>query len=252
VETYRVIAPFWVGSDFLLTDYDPCALPEPTYTLEIVPREEESRVCYNTVEANTIEQFSTRGSTVDNVEGFQVQFLGRDNFIISHRYSILVRQYVQSPEAYAYYEALRQFSGSESLFSQVQPGELPANVSRDDGTQEEILGWVEAVSVSEQRLFFNYDDLFPGEELPEYPFNCRLLSVPESHVSYCAFDTRDESCPQSVIESVDQGLISYYAPYDENLVPVSSCPGPHVHTPIICGDCRLLGSNEVPEFWIEE
>ncbi|MBT8223691.1 MAG: DUF4249 domain-containing protein, partial [Eudoraea sp.] len=31
-ETYKIIAPAWDDEEFRLTNYDPCALPEPTYT----------------------------------------------------------------------------------------------------------------------------------------------------------------------------------------------------------------------------
>ena len=53
-ETYKIIAPFWTPQDFLLTDYDPCALPTITYNLEIVPREEEQQVCFQTVPSSRV------------------------------------------------------------------------------------------------------------------------------------------------------------------------------------------------------
>ena len=182
-----------------------------------------------------------------------VRFIGKDNFIITHRYSILVKQYVQSLESYTFYETLRKFSSSESLFSQIQPGELLANISRKDGKQEDILGWVEAISVSEQRLFFDFEDVFPGEELPAYPFNCQLLSAPE-RILGCMNGAPIQiidGCPPGVVEGVNENLYSYYAPYDADLVPFSLCPGPYIFTSNICGDCRFLGDNVEPEFWIE-
>ncbi|MBC29451.1 MAG: hypothetical protein CMH48_01260 [Muricauda sp.] len=248
-ETYKIIAPFWDDEDFLLTNYDPCALPEPTYNLEIVPRTVQNRVCYNTVQSNTIEQVSTTGNAAPNVERFQVRFIDRIDFIISHRYSILVRQLVQSIEAYSFYETLKKFSETESLFSQIQPGALVANVTRKDGNPENVLGYVEAVSVSEERIFFDYVDFFPGEELPPYPFNCGEHSSPESHRSYCASGPDGgDPCPQSIIERVHLGLITYTGNNDEN---IGSCPGPYKYVARICGDCTLLGENVVPDFWIE-
>ncbi|WP_228235295.1 DUF4249 domain-containing protein [Allomuricauda sp. M10] len=251
-ETYKIVAPMWSPVDFKLTNYDPCALPEPTYDLEIVPREVQNQVCYNTVSSNTIELASTAGNPGSKVSKQMVRFIGRDNFIISHRYSILVKQLVQSADAYSYYETLKSLSQSEDIFSQVQPGALYANVSRKDGKDENVLGYVEAVGVTEKRLFFNFEDLFPGEELPPYPYGCGLETARESHLSYCyAGEGLPEDCPPSVIERVDQGLISYYAPYSESLVPNSSCPGPYVFVTRVCGDCTLLGANVVPEFWEE-
>jgi hypothetical protein len=250
-ETYKIVSPYWVATEFVLTDYDPCALPEPTYTLEILPKEVENRVCYNTVSSTTIEQLSTAGNPQGKVSKHMVRFIGKDNFIISHRYSILVQQQVQSADAYSFYKTLKSFSQSDNIFSQIQPGAIYANVHRKDGTSENVLGYVEAVGVSDQRLFFNYDDFFPDEELPDYPFNCFLQSFPESHPSYCNPQPVPNPCPQSIIERVNIGTITYFSAYDENLVPYASCPGPYVVVPRICGDCTLLGSNVEPDFWID-
>ncbi|WP_088340900.1 DUF4249 domain-containing protein [Robiginitalea sediminis] len=248
-ETYKVIAPFWDENEFRLTNYDPCALPEPTYTLEIVPREVQNQVCYNTVPSETVVQASLPAGTGNTLQRFPVRFIPRDDFIITHRYSILVRQYVQDADAFGFFEALKRFSQTESLFSQVQPGALTANMNRSDGTDENVLGYIEAVSVSAQRIFFNYDDLFPGEPLPPYPFVCIEHSSPESHVSYCfSGPTGGDDCPQSIIERVNLGLSTYTG---ENINNIGTCPGPYTYVNRVCGDCTLLGENTVPDFWEE-
>lgn len=251
VETYKVIAPLWSNQEFKLTNYTLC--PESEYTLEVVDREVQNRVCYNTIDSNTVIQTSTFNNTTDNIERFMVRFIGKDNFIITHRYSILVKQYVQSLESYTFYETLRKFSSSESLFSQIQPGELLANISRKDGNTEPVLGWFEAVSVAQQRIFFDFEDLFPEEELPDYPFNCQLLSVPE-RILWCprgAPEQLRDGCPPGAIEGIVGNFYTYYAGDEPELAPNSTCPGPYVVTTNICGDCRLLGDNVEPEFWIE-
>lgn len=248
-ETYKVIAPFWDPSDFRLTNYDPCALPEPTYTLEIVPRQEENQVCYNTVPSETVIQTSLAPGSGSTLNRFPVRFIPRDDFILTHRYSIRVQQLVQDADAYGFFEALKRFSETENLFSQVQPGPLTANMHRADGTRENVLGYVEAVSTSEQRIFFNYTDFFPGEALPPYPFVCIEHSSPESHLSYCfSGPTGGNDCPLSIIERVNLGIISYTG---DNVNNIGTCPGPYAYVNRVCGDCTLLGSNTVPDFWEE-
>ena len=77
-----------------------------------------------------------------------VRFINRNNYIISHRYSILVRQFVQSNEAFTFYETLNDLSRNESLFSETQPGFLAGNVSStavvkiNSDTSYGILRWV--------------------------------------------------------------------------------------------------------------
>ncbi len=240
-ETYKIIAPYWQAYDFELSFFD---TETQEHDLTIVERQVQNQICYNTVVSSGIDQVSTLGNADSKVQRHMVRFIGQDNFIISHRYSILVKQYVQSKEASSFYEVLKDFSQSESLFSAVQPGALYANVQRADGREENVLGYVEAVNVSEQRLFFNYEDFFPDEELPPYAFgfNCDLQTAPLFSLP---------GCPQGLLPRVDLGLVSYFAVYDENLVPLASCIGPYVFVPRLCGDCTLLGDNAPPNFWIE-
>jgi len=246
-ETYKVIAPDWSPIEYKLTDYDPCALPEPTYTLERIETEVERRVCFKTDVSNTIVQ--AEATSVENgLERLLVRFINKENFIISHRYSILVHQNVASPESFGFYQQLDNFSRSDNLFSQVQPGFLEGNLFDESGDQGKVLGFFDVVSVSSRRLFFNYEDFFPDEELPEFPFNCRPNSTPESHISCRAIGLFPGGCPPSIIERVDQDVITYLRRNNEEL---GLCPGPDIYVPKICGDCRELGSNVVPEFWIE-
>ncbi|MBA4746778.1 MAG: DUF4249 domain-containing protein [Muricauda sp.] len=243
-ETYKIVAPNWLPVDFELTGYDNSVFP-PEYNLEIVEREVQNRICYNTVPSTTIEQISTAGSPDRSISKHMIRFIGKDNFIISERYSILVQQQVQSADAYSFYETLKSFSQSDNIFSQIQPGAIYANVHRKDGTSENVLGYVEAVGVSDQRLFFNFDDFFSEEELPEFPFNCNPMTARIYN------EPPPPSCPEDLLSRLDNGTVTYFGAYDENLVPNASCPGPYVFVPRVCGDCTLLGSNVEPDFWEE-
>ncbi|MEM7382200.1 MAG: DUF4249 family protein, partial [Bacteroidota bacterium] len=247
-ETYKVIAPFWTPVEFELSNYDPCALPVITYDLEVVAREQEERVCYNTRASEDVILNSTEGLSGNGVERFLVRFISREDFIITHRYSILVRQLVQDLEAFSFYQQLDDFAKSESVFAQVQPGLLESNIRFEDGRQTPVLGYFSVASVSEQRLFFDFEDYFDGEPKPAYIVNCTLQSSPEAHPSYC-IDDPIRPCPQSVVERVNIDVISYV---DENNGGLDAvCPGPYIFVDRICGDCTILGSNVVPDFWIE-
>jgi hypothetical protein len=257
-ETYKIIAPNYSSFDFLLTDYNPCTpTPEIEYTLEIVPRTEEQQVCYNTVPSSTVIQNDATTLSTPNIRRFPVRFLGATDFMIRHRYSILVRQYVQSPAAFSYFQALEQFSSSETIFNSVQPGFLNGNIRGVGTVEAPVIGFFEVVSVSERRLFFNFEELFPDLEQPPYINNCGLHSSPEAHLSFCIdcslfppgqCPTDNSGCPQSIVERVDQGLIAYV---DVNAAGIGTCPGPYIYVDRECGDCTVLGSNVVPEFWIE-
>lgn len=249
LETFKIIAPSWKREDFVLTNYDPCALPQITYDLEIIFRDnDEGKICYNTFASTEIVQTSTLGLSQNLVERFPVRFINRENYFITHRYSILVKQYLQSPGAYGYYQSLSGFSSSGNVFSGVQPGFIEGNIRAANANNAMVLGYFEVASVTEKRLFFNYSDLFPEEVLPEYPVACDLTGPPLEHVSYCFTGMSGALCPLSIVESVNLGLIAYDDLNDQN---IGACPGPFTVTRRACGDCTVIGNSEVPEFWIE-
>lgn len=248
-ETYKIIAPDWRPEDFVLSNYDPCALPQITYDLEIIFRDnEEGKVCYGTDPSEGIVQNTTLGLQENRATRFPVRFLNRENHIISHRYSLLVKQYVQSVNAYNYYRKLKSFSSSENVFSSVQPGLLEGNIKADSDSEKKVLGYFEVASVSEERVYFNYADLFPDEPLPDYAIPCVPSGPPLEHTSYCFTGMMGSLCPLSIVESVNIDLIAYYELNSEGL---GSCPGPYLVTSRACGDCTVLGESNVPDFWIE-
>ncbi|UII79366.1 DUF4249 domain-containing protein [Flagellimonas sp. CMM7] len=228
-ETYRIIAPTWTPTSLVGEPGGGCALLK-------VPNTTDDEVCYTTDFSNRIIITSTEDLAEDRVSNFMVRFISRDNYIISHRYSILVRQFVQSNEAFTFFETLNELSGSESLFSQTQPGFLQGNVFSNDNRDERVLGFFDVSSVSEKRIFFNFDDFYPGEPLPPYIESCRFSSPPIASPAGC------------VLRPLIESGAGIYA--GDNGEPLDG-EGPFFVVPRVCGDCNVLGATEIPDFWIE-
>lgn len=227
-ETYKIIAPKWAPDELVVAS-------EENMTVGIFGRQNEDRTCYATDKSNTIILTKTSGAGEDRVTDFSVRFLNQGNFIISHRYSILVKQYVLSREAYTFYEKLLDFSGSESLFSESQPGFINGNIFPEDGGSERVVGIFEVSSVSEKRTFFNYADLFPEEELPPFIDECRST----------IFELGGEP---SVFEHVKAKRVSYVGNVTNSMTGALEA---YIVVPRVCGDCTVLGSATVPDFWEE-
>lgn len=232
-ETYKIIAPLWSPFDMVVTN------PNPPYAFDLVAREQEERVCYGSKLSNRIIQSSTLNRSGNEINKNLVRFIPRDDFIISHRYSILVRQLVQSPDAYSFYRILEEQAGSESVFSEIQPGFIEGNMSNTDNPNEKVLGYFEVANASQERLFFNYDDFFPDEELPPYVISCSFLGAPPTITPAGTSPLKDV---------IDSGLSVYVR---DNNGEVASPAGPYLTANRACGDCTVLGSNVVPDFWIE-
>ncbi len=251
-ETYKIIAPNWTSVDFKLTNYQPCNPnsndPSIIYDLQVVTRDEEQQVCFKTLNSQNIIQNSSANLSNSQIQRFPIRFIKAGDFIISHRYSILIKQYVQSANAFSYYQNLDNFSSSNSVFSDIQPGFLNGNISAENESDKKVLGYFEVTSISKKRLFFNYRDFYPDEPLPLYVNKCVPFTAPLTHISYCfSGPTGGNPCPQSLIERIHVNTISYA---DQNEAE-EMCSGPYLVVPRVCGDCTLLGSNEVPDFWVD-
>jgi hypothetical protein len=225
IETFKVIPPYWNTNQLIYSVSDD--------TFYIVPRTEETRVCYSSQPSNAIIQTSTSDQSEDRVSNFEVRFISQQNYIISYRYSILVKQYVQSLESYSYYETLKKINGSESLLSQVQPGFFNGNIKNTDNPNEKVIGFFDVSSVSERRIFFNYSDLFPDDPIPPYFEDCEIYDYD--------INAPFPSPKDRLIRYIEDQTLRYWAQNGS----IYSMVLPQ------CGDCTSFSSNAIPSFWID-
>ncbi len=223
-ETYRVIAPFWIANDLV-------EMPEGSSQLVLLPKQKEEKTCYRTEKSNTIILANTNVFSENRLTRFPIRFIDRESYISANRYSILVKQFVLSREAYTFYETLRDFSGSESLFSENQPGFFKGNIISKTNSDEKVVGFFDVSGVSEKRIFFEHSDFYPQGPSPDFVDDC-LFDAPRYDV---------------LIDQLRTGGIRYFS---ENTNP-QPMEGPYLVVADLCGDCTVFGSNMVPDFWEE-
>ena len=228
-ETYKIVAPKYVPFEIVFHEGS-------RVNFDRVIRVEQEKICYNTVVSNSIILTSTTNLTEDRVSQFPVRFLSRENYIISHRYSILVKQFVQSREAFVYYEALQKFSQLENLFSENQPGFFNGNVFSENNRDEKVIGFFDVSSVNLRRMYFNYSDFFPNEDSLPFAINCGFVA-PEL-ISFGG------NTP--LFDHIRSGF-QYFSVNEGDRYGL----GPFLLVQRECGDCTALGKTEIPDFWIE-
>jgi hypothetical protein len=251
-ETYKIIAPKWVNVEAVTTVFK----NNPIEVGEIVlkPRTTEVRTCYSTKKSDKIILTNTNNLTEDKVS-FPVRFISSTDYIIMNRYSILVKQYVQNLAAYTYYQTLKELSGSESLLSQNQPGFFSGNIKSDDNSNNKVIGFFEVASYSEKRIFFNFSDEFPGEKIPDYPYNCPTslneTTEKEYVLQYCFFPPPSPCAGLTIINKLAAKQSIYFGRYNSfGKIPFDGSVFIEMY-PIQCGDCTSFSSNLKPLFWID-
>jgi len=221
-ETYKVIAPYWSNEMF-----DKSKLPQ----YKIVPNTEFDKICYGSKKSTDI---ILKESTLLNEKKFEffIFSIKADNFKIAHRFSTMIKQYVQSPESFAYNQNILQNATSKSVFTQSQPGALTGNMNSD----KKVIGYFEVSSVSEKRIFFNYSDFFennPNEN--NYPSICILPYAPPM------VDNGTDSITLAERLKGDWIFHSYKDPSTPLYKIVRTA----------CGDCKKYGTPIKPNFWID-
>ena len=172
-ETYKVQLPSVAKFNFEIQNFSEFT---GAFDLVTTPIEDwpDRDVCYPSFSSIGVIQISTANLGENQILRFPVRFISKSSPILRERYSILVKQYVQSQEAFIFYQILEDLGNVESLLSQGQPGFVTGNITSDIDSEERVLGFFEATSVSTERIYFDYTDF--GLELPPYFVECEDLA----------------------------------------------------------------------------
>lgn len=220
-ETYKILTPSWVDGEFSISNTGQLSWSE------LCCRPIEKMVCYNTVVSDSIIQFKVENASQENPSAFRVRAINKDNPIIRTRYSILVKQYAQSLEAFTFYKVLNKFSSSEDVFSQNQPGFFSGNLFSVDNSKEKVVGYFDISSVSIKRIFFNFSDFYPNDAIPPYFEDCTIFQINDIN---------------KLTEAVINNEVVFHSLVVDELPNVVSAA---------CGDCTKIGTTSKPDFWVD-
>lgn len=157
---------------------------------------------------------------------------------IETRYSILVKQYALTEDAYGFWENLQKNTEQIGSIFDALPSEVQSNFRCVSNPNELVIGYLSAGNVSTKRIFISASQ-FPSSYSTAYP-------------GYCQIDTGFFS-PTGVQKSAAI-LIPRTSPYlpIQALYPVPDPLGvPYAFTfsTILCTDCTVRGTRTRPSFW---
>ena len=256
-ETNKIIAPQWIDKRGVAVFVDP---PPANYTdstgyVYMEPWPYEAKTCYATENSKEI-AISNTSLNSDNTSLDLVRFLNKTDYKIANRYSINVSMYNESLAAYNFYDALKKASTSGSLLSQYQPGFYGGNIKNANSPNEKIIGFFDVVHVSRKRIFFNFEELFPNQQKPDYPYYCPEITPfneadfkhlycycyrgnPNANTNPCPIDP---PCARDyILGSIRDRVKAVYSIRPDVAYLVN----------IQCGDCTSFSSNVRPSFWID-
>lgn len=232
-ETYKVVAPRWTPYDAVVT-FEGFS----TFATNVILRETEEQTCYAFNPSSKIILRSTINQVLDRIDEEEILFLPIDSAKLIHRYSVLVRLLVEDPQAYNYFETLKELSvKSASFFNNVQPGYLAGNVFNVEDENEKVGGFFRVSAAAEERIFLTLNELYPDAEEPPYFYYCGLTAP----------TTEGGRGNRALLNAIYDESLRFYG---YNLSGELPNGGPYLMVNAACGDCTVLGSNQMPRFWI--
>ncbi|NQZ77029.1 MAG: DUF4249 domain-containing protein [Ekhidna sp.] len=197
----------------------------------IIDRDSSIQTCYRNLQSNELLIGSTSGQSQNQLLDFPVRLVRPSEPNLRFRYSLTVRQFSITPQAYRYYQDLKENNESGGGFPDRQKGSIIGNIVNIEDPEDVVLGYFEVAQVSQARAFFT-PSMWRDEGFRPDPIfrSCEYTMVADSVFT----------------EDVRNGLISFAG---RNIHAISTSGIFTVLVPEICSDCRFYGTLDKPDFW---
>jgi hypothetical protein len=193
----------------------------------VYPRYENESLykCWRTDTSIDIFVGSSSKLQQDVISHYPIVFHKRGTRKLSRKYSILVKQYALTEEAYNYWLQLKQTTESLGSLFDPMPSEISGNIYNSSDPERPAIGFFSAGTITEKRIFISFSQL--PSHLQRYDgYNCEIDTIPAS-------DIRNR--PNSTLLITEFG-----SPFPIGYLTSSS----------ECIDCRFMGGTLTkPSFW---
>jgi hypothetical protein len=190
------------------------------------PYSEQDYNCWITRPSTNILLGNSTKLAQDVISEAPINFIPIGTQQISLMYSILIRQYALTADAYNFLSLMQQNTESLGSIFDATPSQLIGNIQCLTNPEEPVIGYVSAGTVQQQRLFIPHYDVAGWS----YAFACGMPDYP--------------------VPDIPDSLKKYYVL--EGYVPITQgvIGGPISSNLLGCVDCRAQGgTNLQPAFW---
>jgi hypothetical protein len=123
------------------------------------PPDQQIYQCWTTNNSTSILVASTAGLTQDLIYENPINFINSGSVELSYLYSILVRQYAITQQAYQYWQSLKQNTELTGSIFQPEPTSVTGNLHCLNNPNEPVFGYVSASSEASTRIFISLSQL---------------------------------------------------------------------------------------------
>lgn len=127
----------------------------------VTPPDYSRMVCWRTIKIPDIFTLTTENLTENRYDGYPLHFVNNLTTKLAYGYSLLVRQFALTPEAFTYFENLNINSNPEGGLYDKQPLAIQGNFQNITHPDKDVLGFFAASASSSKRIF-----VYPIPDLP--------------------------------------------------------------------------------------
>jgi Domain of unknown function (DUF4249) len=127
------------------------------YPNMVLPRDPSAHTyaCFRNRNSTELELATTDKLSQNIIYQYPIVFIPQGDEKLSVRYSMLVKQYAISKEAYDYWQSLKSSTELTGSIFDPQPGQITGNVHSLSNPNEPVLGFISASSAQEIRIFIS-------------------------------------------------------------------------------------------------
>jgi hypothetical protein len=218
--------------------------------------------CWQSDTSNVIVLASSANLTRDVISNLPVAFVesaspkldGSQSIVINQfapstsAYSILVKQYALTYDAYNFYVNLKKNTEQLGSIFDAQPSQIAGNIHSVTNPSEPVIGFISAGTTTSKRIFITNQQI-PTAWLPNFVYSDCVLDSLYFHI-----------VPKGSAVSVNQEdeYFNYnkQGKYYSQQIPIAVLINPlngrvigHTGSSPECVDCTLRGTNKQPVFW---
>lgn len=207
---------------------------QSTYTYNVQSRSAEVRTddiynCWRTSKSSDVLIESTTRLSKNQVSEYPITYLKQNDERVRYKYSILVKQYSITQEAFSYWQQVKKTTEDLGTLFGPLPSQVSGNFKSIFDPAEAVIGYFAIGSVASSRIFI------PRQEL----------------IAPTVYDTPYQGCEtyEIFLQDVPNFSGSYLLTYG---IPNPNGPGiiGFYYGVASCVDCRLSGGvNVKPDFW---
>jgi len=191
------------------------------------PVENQIYNCWLTQNSSTIEVYTTSRLSSDLVYKYPLALIPTGSEKLSKKFSILVKQYALSQEAYNFWENLKKNTEELGTIFDLQPFTELGNIRCVNNPSVKCIGYISFTTAQESRIFIDKREVFNWNYYPYY--------------GACA---RDTLAP----DALAQFFQPPGGPYFSTIIGTDN--GAYIIGSVFCVDCTYHGGvNVAPAFW---